>query len=163
MDNIDVQGRAAFRQTWRAKPVRELLAQIIAENKDADEKTLRREFRAAVRDDDDYFLAVADYAFDAAYRALTLQKGRPSAALRATRAADAAERAAAHARTVKGIQEQILLLNMEMPNGKRMRYCTGAEMTSFGRGYERIGKRVGKAKLVGEALNEAEIRKIMST
>lgn len=161
--DMQVKGLAATRQTWRGKTVRELLAEVIAENKNADEKVLRREFRTRLRDDEEYFLAAADYAFDAAFRALTEQSKRhaPSADQRAANAMASAERAAQHARTVKGITEQILLLNLEMPNGKRMRYCTGEEMLSFGKSYQRIGQKVGKTKLVGAVLDEAAVRKLM--
>jgi hypothetical protein len=162
--DLQVKGLAATRQTWRGKTVRELLAEVIADNRNADENILRREFRARLRDDEEFFLAVADYAFDAAFRALTEQKQRhaPTAEQRAATAAASAGRAAEHARVVKGLTEQILMLNLEMPNGKRMRYCTGSEMSTFGRAYEKIGRRVGKTKRVGEVLDEKQVRELMS-
>lgn len=155
---------AATRQTWRKKTVRELLADIIRDAPNAGEEKLRRLFRDSVREDEEYFLATVDYAFDAALRALLNQQDRQpiSAAKRAEQAAASAQRAAAHAKVVKGIQEQILLLNQEMPNGKRMRFCTGAEMATFGEGYRRIAKKVG-TKTVGTVLDEAQVRELMQS
>jgi len=160
---LNIGGLAATKQTWRKNTVREIVAEIVSANPKATEGQLRREFRNAVRNDEDYFLAVADYSFDAAFRALSVQRERqrPSAEDRAIRAAAAAANAAAHAKTVKGIQEQLLLLNLEMPNGKRMRFCTGEEMTKFGTAYQRIAKKVGKTKMVGQVLGEKEVRALM--
>jgi hypothetical protein len=60
----------------------------------------------------------------------------------------------------ESLKSQILLLNQEMPNGKRMRYCTGTEMAHFGRGYQRIAKKAG-VKMVGQVLDENEVRQLM--
>jgi hypothetical protein len=38
---------------------------------------------------------------------------------------------------------EVALLDLIMPNGKPMRYCTGAEMIAFGEGFIRIGKSLG--------------------
>lgn len=62
---------------------------------------------------------------------------------------------------VEAIKEQIMLLNLEMPNGKRMRWCTGAEMEKFGARYQQIAKKVGKTKTVGEVLSEEQVKAIM--
>jgi len=62
----------------------------------------------------------------------------------------------------KEVANKILLLNQEMPNGKRMRYCTGAEMAKFGKGYKRIAKKVGSTKIVGSVLDESQVRDLMS-
>jgi hypothetical protein len=61
----------------------------------------------------------------------------------------------------KAAAEQILFLNLEMPNGKRMRYCTGADMAKFGAGYARIAKKVGSTKMVGSVLDEKAVRELM--
>ena len=53
------------------------------------------------------------------------------------------------------------LLLLRMPNHKRMVDCTGAEMSAFGKGYERIAEAVGPDKRVGEVLSEDEVRRLM--
>lgn len=152
---------AATRQTWRVKTVRELVAEIIRENDAADEARIRREFRERVKDDNEYFLAVADYAFDAAWRALTTHRNSPTAEDRALKAERVAADAKEYARKVASIKDQVMLLNLEMPNGKRMRFCTGSEMAEFGKAYTKIAKRVGSTKLVGSVLSEQDVRRLL--
>jgi hypothetical protein len=59
--------------------------------------------------------------------------------------------------TAKGL----ILLNLQMPNGKLLRYCTGDEVVSFGQQYIKLGKRCGD-KLVGQVLSDAEAHRLMS-
>lgn len=56
---------------------------------------------------------------------------------------------------------KMTLLYMLMPNGKLMRDCTGAEMSKFGKGYERIAERVGPDRKVGDVLDEEGVRGLM--
>jgi hypothetical protein len=53
------------------------------------------------------------------------------------------------------------MLDLLMPNGKRMKDCSGAEMRGFGVAYSRIGARVGWNRLVGDVLREAEVRTLL--
>lgn len=148
------------RQTWRGKPVRELFAEIIAKEPQAGEDKLRKRFREEAMADSEYLEAIIDYAFDAAWRAYE-RHGDPTPPTAQQKAAAAAKRAAelqAHAEKVEYIKEQIILLNQEMPNGKRARYCTLDYMYRLGGAYRRIGKQ-GSSKLVGTTYNEDEYRK----
>lgn len=160
---LEVGTLAATRQTWKRNTVRELVAEVIEEHPKGNERQWRKAFRDAVQNDDEYFTAVCDYAFDAAMVARQRQSERqpPSAQQKAEAAQQRANEAAEHAKLVGSIREQIILLNLEMPNGKRMRNCTGDEMARFGAGYTKIARKVGKTKRVGEVLNEAEVRKLM--
>jgi len=58
------------------------------------------------------------------------------------------------------VAAQVVMLNLLMPNGRRMAMCTGAEMSKFGKAYERIAERAGD-NLVGDALTEAEVRALL--
>lgn len=60
------------------------------------------------------------------------------------------------------IKSKIVLLDLLMPNGKPLRNCTGAEAATFGNRFKVVADRVGKTKLVGAVLNEADLQKIMS-
>jgi hypothetical protein len=55
---------------------------------------------------------------------------------------------------------QTVLLDLLMPNGVAMRYCTGTQMISFGSAYRAIGERVGDA-MVGEVIVEHEVRELL--
>jgi hypothetical protein len=153
---------AATKQTWRKRrTVREVFSEIREAFPNAGESVLRAEFKRLVRESDDDFDAVCDYAFDAAIRAYETQRARTTtASQRATKLKAKAVEAERYAKAVEQTKERILLLNLEMPNGKRMRFCSGAEMGSFGDGYRRIAKKVGR-KLVGEMLDETGVRELM--
>jgi hypothetical protein len=73
------------------------------------------------------------------------------------------QKAAAEA-SVKAAAEKaldsIMQLNVTMPNGKRLRHCTGIEVAGWGKGYQAIGRKVGR-KLVGEVLDEQAVRDLL--
>lgn len=163
MPELNIGKIGAIRQTWRDKSVREILVDIIAESPNGPLSKWRSAFREAIRADDDYFNAVCDYAFDNSVKAIQEAQSReaPSATKVAERAEKRAVEAREHAERVQSIKDQIILLNQEMPNGKRMRYCTGREMATFGAGYQRIAKMVGPNAMVGSKLNEQQVRKAM--
>jgi hypothetical protein len=148
------------RQTWRTKPVRELFAEIVAANPNATEDMLRRRFRDAAKEDPEYLDAILDYAFDAALRAYERQVESvpPTAEQKAQTATRKAAELQAHAERVEYIKEQIILLNQEMPNGKRARHCTLDYMYRLGGKFRAIGKQ-GSQKLVGSVYDEAAYRK----
>jgi hypothetical protein len=60
--------------------------------------------------------------------------------------------------TVNSIREQFLMLNMEMPNGKRLRFCDGNYVAKFGGGLAKAGKKAGR-KLMGQVFDEDSLRK----
>jgi hypothetical protein len=148
---------SAKRQSWHRNSFRELYAQLKEENPKASPDRLRKLYREHALEDVEWLDAAIDYAANNTDRALENGKSprRPSLQERA----DAAEVAVA---TVEEIKIKILLLNLEMPNGKRMRYCTGAEMSKFGKAYERIAEKVGSTKMVGSVLDEKQVRGLMS-
>jgi hypothetical protein len=148
----------ATRQTWRTKSVRDLLAEILTVDPRATDRELLSKFVEHLREDDAYFLAAAEYAFDNALRALRREQNRPSAEQKAKRAAEKAKAAAEHAKLVSRIKSNVKLLTMRMPNGKPLADCSGAECSHFGGWYARVAAAVGPAKLVGEVLNEKQIR-----
>ena len=109
----------------------------------------------------------AEYAFINTYRRLqaepTADQRAQIAKQRAKQAQKLADAIAKHAETVRSIKEQITLLNWEMPNGKRLRNCTGAECVECGGWLAKVGKKVGTTKRVGEVLNEKEVRAILES
>ncbi len=152
---LDIGYRGATRQSWREKDVRELVIRLVESNPRATRHEIIKLFKEQMREDDDYLDAAADYVVTNAMNAIELaQAKRKRSSTRPTRAETDAK-VESMAETIK---EQIIILNLEMPNGKRMRYCTGEEMARFGGLYARIAKRVGKTKRVGEVLSEAQVR-----
>jgi hypothetical protein len=148
----------ATRQTWRAKSVRDLLAEIVTSSPQASDKVLLEKFVEHLREDDDYFLAAAEYAFDNALRALRREQTQPTVIQKAKRAAQKAADAVAHAKLVSRIKSKVVLLNLQTPNGKKLRDCSGAECRHLGGWYARIASEVAANKLVGDVLSEQQVR-----
>jgi hypothetical protein len=151
---------AATRQTWRAKSVRDLLAEIVTDNPQATDRALLEKFVDQLRGDDDYFLAAAEYAFDNALRALRREQNQPTAVQKAEQAAKRAKLTVSHAKLVSRIKSKVVLLNMAMPNGKKLRDCSGEECRHFGGWYQRIAAEIGPSKLVGDVLSEKQVREL---
>ena len=149
---------AATRQSWQRDSIRAAIAELRDKSPDATEGDLIKLFAERMREDDDLFNAAAEYAVINAVNSITRTSsvGRPP-----TQHEERASRAKQQLAVVENIKEQIMMLNMEMPNGKRMRWCTGSEMTKFGGAFTKIGKRVGASKMVGSVLDEKQVRQII--
>jgi FtsZ-binding cell division protein ZapB len=72
----------------------------------------------------------------------------------------AAKREEREAKIQQGV-DQIMLLNLEMPNGKRLRYCTREEVAKFNNGYARLVKKMKPRQMVGQAFNEDQVKAFM--
>ena len=77
----------------------------------------------------------------------------------ARQAAHAAEKVEVKALAARA--RETILLDLMMPNGVAMRFCTGTQMAGFGTAYEKIAERAGTA-MVGEVLVEAEVKALLS-
>src|SRR5580765_7303505 len=118
----------ATRQSWGRLSIRVVYAEIKANKPKANHTILVKLLAERMREDDDALLAAADYVATNCEEAETgyarRQKSTPK---------QRAETAKEIEKTAEAIKNQILLLNLEMPNGKRMRFCTGTEVGKFGR------------------------------
>ena len=84
------------------------------------------------------------------------QRKAASAPVRAARrVADQAE-----AKAIAAKARQTILLDLTMPNGVAMRFCSGTQMAGFGTAYEKIAERAGTA-MVGEVMVEAEVNALL--
>lgn len=153
--------RGATRQSWEDNNLRVAIREIIAKHPKAKHDRLVQLLAAQMRDDDDLLLAAADYAVANAVVALNRNvapEPAPPSVRHPVSEEEREQRKQERDTIVESIKSQILMLNLEMPNGKRMRYCTGAEMIKFGGAYQRIGRKVGAMKMVGSVLGEKEVR-----
>jgi hypothetical protein len=149
----------ATRQSWSRDAIRVVFQEIKRSNSKASHKILVQLLAERMREDDDALKAAADYIVTACEVA---QIGYAERERKTTTPEQRAEVAEQIANTAEAIKNQILVLNLEMPNGKRLRNCTGREMAQFGSAYQRIAKRVGPTKTVGTVLDEAGVRKLMA-
>lgn len=138
---------------------RELLISMIEADPGADKDILFSRFLSAVREDDEYLDPVVRYFFINVYQQLDSAKRRAQKSPQ-QREAEAKQQDEAVQQIVTAATE-IIILNQEMPNGKRLRNCTGRECAKFGGFYGRIAKKVGPTKRVGEVLDEKQVRALL--
>lgn len=150
---INLGHRGATGDSWRLKSVRNLFADLIAKHPDASEVKLIDMCAERIRDDEEYALAAAQYIVRNALEAREKQARQRSIAIQRPREQPA---------LVASIKEQIMLLNLEMPNGKRLRYCTREEVAKWGKGYERMAKKMKPRQMVGQAFDEAQVKSILA-
>lgn len=150
---------AATRQSWKRDSIRVAIAELRGANPQATEDRLVQLYAERMKADDDLLQATAEYAVINALN--SMERKAPAASRTAPAPQERAARAQEVEKMVSNIKDQITLLNMEMPNGKRMRWCTGAEMMKFGGAFTKIGKKVGSTKNVGTVLDEKQVRALM--
>ena len=149
----------ATHQSWSRDAIRAVVREIKTSNPKANHSTLVRLLAERMSEEDDVLKAAADYIVKNCEDALA---GYAQRERKTTTPEERAKVAEQIENTAEAIKNQILLLNLEMPNGKRLRNCTGREIGQFGAAYQRIAKRVGPTKLVGTVLDEAGVRKLMA-
>jgi len=155
--NMDLHAKgASFIAMASEHNPRDLVVELVKKNPEADRKQLFVTFREMLDESgDDYKRAVEWYFFVNMYDYLvTSRRAVPDPVERAEARVQQRER-------IEAIKAQIVMLDLQMPNGKKMRDCTGAEMAKFGNRYQRIAERVGKGRLVGSVLDEDQVRAIM--
>ncbi len=159
MAYVDTATRGATRQSWARDSIRTIFREIQVEHPKAGHKQLVKLLAERMEEDPGALRAAADYIVQICLEALEGYERRQ----RQHSPVDPAQRAKREAEIAQAAEvavQQIMLLNQEMPNGKRMRFCTGVEMGKFGKGYQLIAKRCG-TKMVGSAMNEDEVRQLM--
>lgn len=153
-----VSRQPVTQQSWQKDSVRTAVADLRTANPRADDTRLASLFAERMRVDDALLSAAAEYVVMLAVNSIQrAQAAQPTVRPEKNRAAATAQQDAVMA----NVREQIILLNMEMPNGKRMRWCTGAEMLKFGGAFTKIGKKVGTTKIVGQVMDEKQVRQIV--
>lgn len=160
-ENLGTHG--ATRQSWSRESIRVIYAELKAEHPKADHSRMVK-LLAERLEEEDARKAAADYIVTACENAQVGYEKRDERRSGTHRRRTAQERQKEDEEVeaaAESIKDQIMFLNQEMPNGKRMRYCTGAEMDKFGKAYQRIAKRVGSTKMVGSVLNEKEVRALL--
>jgi hypothetical protein len=149
--------QAVTHQSWNKESVRTAVAELREKNPKADDAALARLFAERMRADDKLLEAAAEYVVILAVNSIersiiTRTTNTPQARI---------VREAQQTSVVAAIKEHVMMINMEMPNGKRMRWCTGAEMVNFGGAFQKIGKKAGSTKTVGAVLDEKQVRQFL--
>lgn len=152
--------QGATRQGWRKKGHRELVRELVVGSPTESESRLFEIFVARCREDENYLISALEYAWTNAYHSINAQLELEKDPVKVVR--ERAKRAETREKIAKEIAAKVLILNLEMPNGKKLRYCTGEECATFGGAFLKIAQKVGKNKLVGQTLTEAQVRKLFN-
>jgi len=166
MEQITEGKLAAKRQTWKESNPRALLRRIREENPNASKSALLRQFISELRDEENenYLLVALEYVFDAAWNASVKpadcarprRSGGEVSASKAIAVAAASELKAA----IKEAATRMVLLDLEMPNGKALRDCTGKECKRIGGWLVAVAAAVKPGDVIGAVLSEAQVRRL---
>jgi hypothetical protein len=165
MTHIDPGTYGAKRATWRTINPRSLLFQLIQDHKRADEQQWRELFWKEVQEDSDYLHAIVEYWLDHNIRSL-MERSDPQLQRSQQKQKRFQQRQAMTAAAKAGLQERIeteariVLLALEMPNGKPLGQCTGEECKAFGGWFRKIGAQVPAKTQVAAVLSENQLKKL---
>jgi hypothetical protein len=161
----------ATKQTWKGDPIRLAVLRLRNEHPRASRQDINKYLAEAAREDDDLLVAIATYAGDLTQNAIEddERRKRRREQEQERRSSEKAEKAEQQIQqAAEKIVARVLYLNELMPNGKRMRHCTGGEMIAMGREHQdvgrkwcKIGEKTGKTKAVGQVLDEKAIKALM--
>lgn len=157
--NLGMAG--AIRQSWSRDSIRQIFRELQEQHPKADHNRLVKLLSERLANEHAALIAACDYIVT---NFLDSQEGYERRARQKTTLSpeEVARRRQQTNVAVASIKTQILLLNLPMANGKLARNCTGAELMAIGGGWSRIGKKIGKTKILGQVMNEEEVRKLMS-
>ena len=161
----------AKRSKWRTTNFWELYRRISNENPKADKSTVDELFWEEVEDDKNYQRAIVQYAADNAHRSLNDKREKQTRPVQsdepATRKRKAVEKMAEVATATSKIKDKlkqrvvdearILLLKLEMPNGKTLGQCTGPELSQIGGWCSGLAKLVPARKCLTDVASEDQV------
>jgi hypothetical protein len=168
MSYIEEGSQGAYRQSWRKGNPRSLLKTLIERNPKADRKKIYDLFWDEVEDDKQLLQDIVGYWLDHNYHSLltaSLEPRAPSGGADSSgggptsTAAKSEQATAAKGKLQDRIryETRIVLLELVMPNDKRLADCTGAECSRFGGWLFQLSKKVPANKTVGATLSEDEV------
>lgn len=159
MTHLDTGTLGAKVQSWRKDNPRSLLKRMMEESPRASKEKILREFSDYVRSEAgvDYLDTIIEYWFSNNWHSLA---EKPESLL--ARIAERKTKTESLKETIKKRAVQMVLLDLTMPNGKALRYCTGRDCAKAGGWFTRIAKKIGAAGVVGKVLSEADVKSLFA-
>lgn len=164
-----ISAREDRRLELRANPLGLFISTIKAKPR-ADERAHKAAFKRLVKSDgyeDDLDRLIDEWLSIKYSTALTAavpptaseirKKVAAKQAQKETSARDRLGRAAALAAKVRNV----VMLDLDMPNGKKLRDCTGGELVKLGGRYQKLGEATGLRRHVGKVHSEEAVRKYL--
>jgi hypothetical protein len=150
-------------QSWSDSKPRAVLARLMEANPSASRDAIAALFWEEVREDFDCLKAITlEYWLPNNYLQLTKPRPKQSSGSRSFAQAQASVKSAIKKKVETGIK--IALLQMEMPNGKKLSNCTGRECaqlsTKVGSWLERVAAKLKPSEIVGDKLSESDLRRL---
>ena len=153
-----IQG--AFRATWRKAQPRLLLEQLIRDNPSVDEEKIHGLFWEEIEDDQDTLRACVEYWLDNNYASILRPKSRLVGLAAVPAQNSAREQAKQQIEHRIKHEARLVLLDLVMPNDKRLGDCTGNECRQFGQWFAVLAEKVPSAEIVRNVLSEKEIFRV---
>lgn len=154
----------AKRASWETSNPRAMLIRVMRANPPprGNKELWYAKGLAEVHDDLSYLPPIYQYWFTNTLVSIEDAEGETSQTRQRSAAAkqEATERTREQvARTSSNLVDQIVLLNLIQPNGKRLRDCTGVECGKFGGLFKKL-ERCGERR-VGDVHSEEEVRQML--
>ena len=153
-DNLWKTGAATTRRVSTKSPFN-LLIDIIDGDPTADNKRLFNAWFAAVKQDEEYLEAVAWHTFANLIAALENRKRKQAVPKTQTVAQQRAEINALMSKLT-----DIVLMDLQLPNGKVLREATFAECSAAGGWFKMLAAKGKPSEVVGEVLTEQDLKEI---
>jgi hypothetical protein len=145
-------GAAATRRLAKKNPM-EVLADLLDGDRTADRKRLFRMWWEVIRADDEYLTAVGLHTFTNLLSALD----RDQRNIKRGDKQSVAEQRIAISKLVEKARN-IILLDLVLPNGKKLRHATFAECSAAGGWFKLLAARGKPSEVVGRVLSESDLR-----
>jgi hypothetical protein len=156
--------RGATRESWGRDASRVAFKEVYDANPTAGERELAEKMREKGFEDESIDRAVYLYTVHNMLEALKGYERRAAPARprieRTPEQAAARQQESIERRASIRAQAVVVLLNLPMANGKLARNCTGEELIEMGGNWVKLGKKIGKNKILGQVLNEKEAQAI---
>lgn len=149
-------GASAMSRAAHRNPL-EVLARLVKDDRSADADRLFSKWSEEMREDDDLLEAALRHAFTNMLASIDRDQKR-AVAVRSAPQTKTAQRV--HVEALKSKIRQVVLLDIELPNGKRLREATFADCRLAGGWFIKVAKKGRGTAVVGETLNEADLQRI---
>lgn len=158
MTHVDTGVYGAKVQSWRVANPRALLKEIIDKNPRASRETILASFSEKVRANEEMLETVIEAWGANNYNSLIKQDAHNPLARRA-------QVEEIKAAAVKRIRQEaaIILMDMQMPTGKRLRDCNAVECKKAGGWHIKIAAKLKPGQTVGSVFSESQLRKLFSS
>lgn len=145
-------GAAATRRRSKKNPM-EVLVGLVEADPTADQDRLFGQWWKKIRGDDEQIEAVARHSFTNMLTAIERGSRKPK-----QRTAEDMEQERRAIGALVNLVKNVVLMDIVLPNGKKLRDCTFAECSAAGGWFKLVATKGKPSELVGKVLSEEQLR-----